>query len=231
MHRLFLGCNLWSALFLALAAGLGWAGSGHHVRAGIFAAVFACLVQSGIIALFLGASKLTKEHVGRFDMPLTLIDRVNDVYHRLVPMAAVGATAMAAAAILGGLADVGSIPPWVHHLIAVGTAVYLVAIIPVQYRLQARMHGVIRDVERLLPAPERAADVVPHPMYKPDRIILDRTGRARALLYIGLTIPAPYLGWTFIAGRDVAFLLVPTVLLTAACLGGAIAQYRSARRS
>ena len=55
MHRLFLGCNLWNALFLTAAVYLGMTASPHHARVAVFAALFACLVQCGAIALFLAA--------------------------------------------------------------------------------------------------------------------------------------------------------------------------------
>lgn len=229
MHRLFLGCNLWSSLFLTAAVVSGWSGATYHVRLAIFGAVFACLVQSGVIALFLGAAKLAKEHVGRFNMPLAIIERINEVYHRLFPMAAVGAALTAAAAILGGLAHVGRVAGWAHGTLATGAWLYLLGVIPLEFKLQSRMHGVILEVERHMPASEEAADARPHPDYRPDNVVLDRAGRAKALLYIGLTIPMPYLGYTFIVGRDVSFLLIPTVLLTAACLGAAWHQHRAAR--
>jgi len=230
MHRLFLGCNLWSALFLTASAWSSVSGSAWHTRISIFAAVFACLVQSGVIALFLGAAKLTKEHVGRFDMPQELIARVNAIYHRLFPMAAASVAITAAAAILGGSAHLGSVPMWLHVAPAVIAYAYLLAVIPLEYRLQSRMHGIILDVEKLLPAPEAIASAPARPGYQPDKVVFDRTGRAKALLYLGLTLPMPYLGYTYISGSDVSFLLVPTVALTAACLAAAAHQMLKARR-
>ncbi|HKY33601.1 MAG TPA: hypothetical protein VJV23_13810 [Candidatus Polarisedimenticolia bacterium] len=230
MHRLFFGLNLWSAVFLIGSALLGWAGSRHHTRAALFASVFACLVQCGVIALFLGAAKLTKEHVWRFNMPLTLIDRVNDVYHRIVPAAAIGACLSAGAALSGGLADVGRLPGWSHHLLAVAALAYLLAVIPVERRLHARMHAVILDVERLLPPPEQAAGAPAHPAYRPDRVVLDRTGRARALVFVGLTLPLPWLGYTYISGREVAFLFLPSVAGAVVCLALAVQQHRASGR-
>lgn len=229
MHRLFLGCNLWSALFLTAAALSGWAGSAWHVRVAIFAAIFSCLVQSGAVALFLGAAKLIKEHVGRFSMPLTLIDRLNEVYHRLIPMAAVGTTLTAAASVAGGLAHVDRLPLWAHVTLAAAAYFYLLAIIPLEYRLQRRLHDVVTDVERLLPPAGQAHRTRPMPGFSPDRVVLDRMGRAKALLYVGLTLPLPYLGYTFISGHDVSYLMLPTILLTAACLGWAAREYRGAR--
>ncbi len=228
MHRLFLGLNLWGGAFLVAAAITGWGGWSHHVRLGFLATVLACLIQSGVIALFLGAAKLIKEHVGRFGMPLTFIDRLNASYHRLVPMAAISVTATAAAAIVGGLADVGRAPVLLHHLLSVGATIFYIAIILPEYRHHRSIHGIVTDVERLLPA--AAEDAKAHPGYKPDQVVLDRLGRARALLYIGLTVPMPYLGYTFIVGSDVSYLLLPTIVATVALLGMSFRLYRLARR-
>jgi len=230
MNRLFLGLNLWGVVFLAAAGATGWSGSSWHLRVGIFAAVFLCLVQCGIIALFLGAAKLIKEHVGRFGMPSSLIDRLNEVYHRLFPMAAAGAVAIAATAIIGGMADLGRVPGWLHLGLAATTSVWLLAVIPMEYRLQTKLHGVILDVERYLPAPSgEGAPVDTVAAAAGVRPMLDPRARAKALLYVGLTLPLPYLGYTFISGRDMSLLLLPTVLLTAVCLAAAAHQHRAAR--
>ena len=230
MHRLFLGCNLWSALFMTGAALLGSFGSVWHQRLAIFAALFACLVQSAVVALFLGAARLIKEHVGSFNMPLSFIDRLNEVYHRLIPMAAFGVTITAAASILGGATNVGGAPRWLHVTLAIAAWLYLLAIIPFEYRLHARVHRLVTDVERCLPPPGQSDLVTPLPGFRPDEVVLDRMGRARALLYVGLTIPLPYLGYTFISGHDVSWLMLPTIILTTGCLAAAAHQYRGARR-
>lgn len=228
MKRLFLGLNLWGSLFLAAAAVAARAGSPHHVRIGVFAAVFACLVQSGVIALFLGAAKLLKEHIGRFGMPLSFIDRLNEVYHPLLRTASMSVVLIASAAIAGGLHDVGRAPRWLHVLPALVATVWFMAAIPIEYRLHAKVHDLVIDVERRLP--RDGQEPAAHPGYRPDEVVLDRTGRARALLYIGLTVPLPYLGYTFIVGRDVAFLLLPTLVLTPLLLGLSWRQFRLARR-
>ncbi len=230
MKRLFLGLNLWGACFLLAAAIAGFSGSRHHVRIGVFAAVFACLVQSGVIALFLGAAKLIKEHVGRFGMPLAFIDRLNEVYHPLLRCAAFAVVLMATAAIVGGLADVDRAPGWLHLVLAIGATAWFLAGIPIEFRLHAKVHALLVDVERRLPREGEDARGLAHPGYRPDEVVLDRTGKARALLYIGLTIPLPYLGYTFIVGRDVSFLLLPTLVLTPLLIGMSLRMFRSARR-
>jgi len=229
MHRLFLGLNLWSVLFLTAAVSLGLASSPWHTRIGLIAAVFACLTQAGAIALFIGAAKLAKEHVGRFDMPLALLDRVNEIYHKILPATGFGSVLAAATAIVGGVVDAGTWPLWPHRILAVSAYLYLIAAIPFEYRLQARMHGVISDVEKLVPPPEKLEGAPAHPQYRPDRVVFDRGGRARALLYIGISLPLPYLGYTYIAGREVSFLLIPTLVLTAVSLGAAAHQFMASR--
>jgi hypothetical protein len=228
MYRLFLGLNVWNVLLLSAALVLGWVRSPLHVRGGILAAVFCCLVQSGMVALFIGAAKLIKEHVGRFNMPLSLIDRLNAVYHKLLFLGATATTLMAAVAILGGVADTGQVPLPVHLGLALLAFGFVAAAVPLEHRLLKRLNGIVTDVERLLPAPEAAA---PAPGYSPDKVVLDARGRARALCYLGLTLPLPYLGYTFISGRNVSFLLIPTVVATLLCLLASAHQFRAARRA
>ena len=147
MHRLFLGLNVWNVLLLCAALVLGWVRSPHHVRFGILAAVFCCLVQSGMVALFIGAAKLIKEHVGHFNMPLTLIDRLNAVYHKLLFTGATATTLMAAAAILGGVADTGQVPMPVHLAAAVLAFGFVLGTAPWEHRLLTRLHGYLRHLQ------------------------------------------------------------------------------------
>ncbi len=231
MHRLFLGLNIWNVLLLSAALVLGWIRSPFHVRFGILAAVFCCLVQSGMVALFIGAAKLIKEHVGRFNMPLSLIDRLNAIYHRLLFRAATATSLMAGAAILGGVADTGRLPMPVHLGAAALAYLFVVVTAPQEHRLLVRLHGIVTDVEKHLPAPDAAGAMEPHPRYRPDQVVLDARGRARALCYIGVTLPLPWLGYTFIAGRNVSALLLPTIMMTLLCFVGAAHQFRAARRA
>jgi len=229
VYLLILGCNVWNLLLLVASAWLGIAGSRHHVLISLFAAVFGALVHGGGVALFLGGGKLVKEHVGRFNLPTSILDRYNEVYKAFVTRAILGAASMPVAGVIGGLGGTGLLPRWVHWSVASAGLAYNAWLVPYEYRWLKRFHQVVREVDARLPPPEAIPTTAPHPAYVPDAIVLDARGRARALLYMGLTLPVPYLGYRFIVGLPVGWLLIPTVVLTAACLGGSARYYRKAR--
>lgn len=230
MYLLILGCNVWNVALLGAALWLGVTGSPRHVSVSLFAAVFAALVHGGGVALFLGGGKLVKEHIGRFNLPRSVLDRLNEVYGAFVPKAILGAASMPAVGVLGGLAGNGFLPLWVHGTLAAAAYAYNLWLVPHEYRWLRRFHGVVREVDALLPPTAELAAVAPHPGYRPDEVVLDARGRARALLYIGLTVPVPYLGYRFIVGLPVGWLLLPTIAGTVVCLGSSIYYARRARR-
>ena len=231
MYLLILGCNIWVIFLLTASAWLGFTGSSRHLLVSLFAAVFTALVHGGGVALFLGGGKLVKEHIGRFNMPLTILDRLNVIYGALIPMAMLGAASMPVVGVVGGLAGNGYVPRWTHWVLAVVAYAYNLWLVPHEYRWLKRFHGVVREVDAHVPPPEALPSVQPHPGYRPDQIVLDAHGRARALLYIGLTVPVPYLGYRFIVGLPVGWLLIPTILGTVLCLGSSVYYYRRARRA
>jgi hypothetical protein len=231
VYLLVLGCNVWLVLLLTLSGWLGISGSRWHLLVSLFAAVFTALVHGGTVALFLGGGKLVKEHIGRFNMPMEILDRLNRIYAALIPRAILGATTMPVVGVVGGLAGTGYLPLWTHWTLAAAAYLYLLWLPLHEYRWLKRFHGIVREVDRRLPPDGAMEEAAPHPDYRPDEVVLDARGRARALLYIGLTIPVPYLGYHFIVGLRVAWLLVPTVLLTALCLGSSAYYYRRARRA
>jgi hypothetical protein len=231
VYLLILGCNVWNVILLSVAAWLGFQGSRWHVTLSLFAAIFSALVHGGGVALFLGGGKLVKEHVGRFDLPERVLDRYNEVYRAFVPKAILGGWSMPLVGVIGGLAGNGYLPRWTHWSLSLLALGYQYWLIPHEYRWLKRFHSVVREVDALLPETEALKDVEPHPKYTPDEVVMDARGRARALLYIGLTIPFTYLGYTYIAGFDVEWLAVPAAAATAACLGGSYHYYKVARRS
>ena len=89
-------------------------------------------------------------------------------------------------------------------------------------------HEIVQEVERCLPPSEVLDETAPHPDYVPDEVVLDARGRARALLFIGLSLPFVFIGYSYIAGFDVEWLLLPTGIGTIGCLGGALHYHRRA---
>lgn len=230
MYRLILGCNVWNVLLLAVSAWLGLTGARGHVVVSLFAAVFSAAVHGGGVALFMGGGKLVKEHVGRFHLPLDIIERLNVVYHAHIPKAILAAASMPVVGVLGGLVGIGKLPGWLHGGLGIAALAYQVWLVPYQYRWLKRFHGIVQEVERRLPPDEELATTAPHPGYRPDEVVLDARGRARALLFIGLSLPALFVGYAYIAGFPVRWLLIPTVIGTLACLAGALHYHRRSGR-
>src|SRR5262245_7320392 len=110
MYLLNLGLNLWNVLLLTASLVLGFAGSRWHVTVALFAAVLCALVHGGSVALLIGGGKLVKEHVGRFHMPLAILDRLNEVYAAFTHKAILGAASMPIVGVLGGLVGTGTAP-------------------------------------------------------------------------------------------------------------------------
>jgi hypothetical protein len=229
MYRLITGCNLWNILLLAISAVLGLTGSAWHVMFGLFAAVFSALIHGGGAALFMGGSKLIKEHVGRFNMPLSILDRLNAVYHGYMPRTIVAAASMPTVGILGGLVGVGMMPRAVHSSLSVIALLYQVWMVPRQYRWLKTFHELVREVERELPATEELDQAEPHPNYEADVVVLDARGKARALLFIGLSVPFAFVGYFFVSGFRLGWMMVPVAVATVACLAGAWHYHREAR--
>jgi len=230
MYLLNLGLNLWNVLLLTASLVLGFTGSPWHVRVALLAAVVAALVHGGSVALLLGGSKLVKEHVGRFNLPLRILDRLNEVYKAFVPKAILGAATMPVVGVIGGLVGTGVLPRGAHWGLGLAAYAYNLWLVPHEYRTLERFHRIVLEVSRHLPSQEAMESAVPHPGYIPDQVVLDLRGKAKALLFIGLTLPLAYLGYRYISGFAIGWLALPALAATAACLGGSLACYLRARR-
>ena len=117
MRAIYTGLALWNLLVLGTFAGLGVLraqGSGLDFRAfqvlGLFAAFFCCLVQSLLVAHFIGSMKWIQQ-----SGPTAGIDDTKPLRTRWIrgPMFAVITISMVsavAAAILSGAAETGTLP-------------------------------------------------------------------------------------------------------------------------
>ena len=232
MYLLILGCNVWSILLLTASLWLGFAGTSRiHILVSLFAALFSALVHGGGVALFLGAGKLIKEHIGRFNMPGEILDELNVVYRQFIPKAILGAWTMPLVGVIGGLAGQGWVPRWLHWGLGIAGYGYLLWLVPHEYRWLKRFHRIVRTVSARVPDEDKLEATEPHPAHEPDQPSpMDARARARALLYVGLTVPVPYLGYRFIVGFQVGTLfLIASVVGAAVCLSGSLFYYRRAR--
>jgi hypothetical protein len=230
MYLLNLGLNVWNVLLLTASLVLGFTGSRWHVLVALFAAVVSALVHGGSVALLLGGSKLVKEHLGRFNLPLSILDRLNEVYKAFVPKAILGAATMPVVGVIGGLVGTGVLPRSVHWGLGLAAYAYNLWLVPHEYCWLKRFHGIVLEVSRRLPPEEAMESTAPHPDYTPDQVVLDLRGKAKALLFVGLTIPLAYLGYRFISGFAIGWLALPALVVTCACLGGSLHCYLRSRR-
>ncbi len=81
MRRLFSVLNAFNLLFLVTAATFGYLRHPRHMLIGLLADLSAVFALCLSLALFVGAAKLVKEHVGRYDLDLELIERLNRIFH------------------------------------------------------------------------------------------------------------------------------------------------------
>lgn len=230
MYRLIFGCNLWNILLLSTSVVLGFTGSRWHVMLALFATLFSALVHGGGAALFMGGSKLIKEHVGRFNMPLSIMDRLNVAYDAYMPKTLLAGASMPTVAVLGGLVGIGRFPGWAHGGLSLATLLFQIWMVPHQYRWLKRFHEVVKEVEAALPPSEKLQETEPHPDYKADVVVLDARGKARALLFIGLSIPFTFVGYFFVSGFRLGWMTIPVVVTTVGCLTAAWHFHRTADR-
>jgi hypothetical protein len=198
MHRFILGFNLWAALALLLALALGFLGSAHHGAAGLLATILALLAQSAIFALFMGASKLMKEHVLRFGADPAFVARTNRLMLPLFRWALAVSLLLLLLGILGGLCWSRDVGPWPHAALGIATLAALAVALPKEVRALRAMHGLLAEMEARLPEP--AAAVAAARPAGAGAAAADAPGAPRALAYVGATVIALVLGYRFISG-------------------------------
>lgn len=226
MHRAIAGFNLWALLFLLVALALGFAGARYHVMVAIFAVVFAMLAQCSIFALFMGASKLVKEHVERFGLGQELVERTNRLMIPLFRWASVGAMAVLLTGILGGLAASRDVGPWPHVISGLVTIIVVLLALGEEIPRLREMHEVLLAMEAAVP--ERSeGEPPPPPPDQPDDL------RPRALTYVGSTVLVMVLGYRYVSGLSVPGSFFATAVgFSLACLvGAAVLHFRPRRAS
>jgi hypothetical protein len=126
MGRIHAGLSVWNLLVLAGAFALGFL-RGHvveprmHLLAGLFAAIFCCLVHAIVFAHFIGSGKWIKRGVDSAGMDAALVRRTKRFKAKVFPFALFSMLFVVATAVLGGGADQGVVSPTVHLVFAATT--------------------------------------------------------------------------------------------------------------
>jgi hypothetical protein len=128
MARIYTGLAAWNLLFLALAAALGFLRGGVvepriHLLAGLYAAMFCCLVHAIVFAHFIGSGKWIKKGAAAAAMPDLehIVGRTRKLKGKTFPFALFSMLLVVATAVLGGGADQGAVAPAVHLVLALLT--------------------------------------------------------------------------------------------------------------
>ena len=81
MQRTFSYLNGFNFVFLLTAIALGYLGHPKHVLVGLLADLSAIFAFCLALAIFVGLAKYIKEHVGRYELDVVVIDRLNGIFH------------------------------------------------------------------------------------------------------------------------------------------------------
>jgi hypothetical protein len=123
MGRIYTGLAVWNLVFLANAFAMGFLRGRVvepriHLLAGLFAAIFCCLVHAIVFSHFIGSGKWIKKGVDAAAMDAAIVKRTKRFKGKVFPFALFSMLFVVATAVLGGGADAGSVSPTVHLVMA-----------------------------------------------------------------------------------------------------------------
>ena len=133
MNYVFTGLAIANTILFLLTAGTGYMAFGAliprptHIMAGLFIAIFTCLVHSIIFVYFIGTGKSIKTACEEFKLEGDFVRVTKKLKGRTFPFALFGSLSMMAAAFTGGAAATEAGSTDTHHA-AVLTASILSAI-------------------------------------------------------------------------------------------------------
>ncbi len=227
MRRLFAAANTVALVGLVATAILGGLHGRQHVALGLCTVVLAFFSHCLAMASFMGIAKLLREHVGRFDLDLRFIDRLNEIFHPQLAAVLLASCSLLAAAILGAV----GVPAWLHAALGFTATIIHVAAAVRIHRLQGSLSRLIDDVAALVPAtqiPGRPAAGKAIPGFTPDVVDWTRPDtRARFLLAVGVSLPLAAAWYELVGTRTLGCLWIPVALVACGLgLAGALVHGR-----
>jgi len=192
VRRLFSCLNAFSLALLVVAAMFGYFRQPQHMVIGLFADLGAVFALCLSLALFIGAAKLVKEHVGRYNLDLELVERLNRIYHPFLATVLVCTGLLVVVGVLGGALLVYPRLGTVHGVLAVlGILAYGIGALRIS-RFQARLSDIVSEVEDRVPeseSPGVPATAEAREGFVPDVVDWTRNStRGRAWMAAGATI-------------------------------------------
>ena len=229
MQRIFSYLNGFNFVFLLTAITLGYLRHPKHMLVGLLADLSAIFAFCLALAIFVGLAKYIKEHVGRYDLDLAVIDRLNGIFHPFLMTVLTCAGLLVVLGILGGaLLEHGRLAR-IHGILAI---ISLVGYGVGAFRIH-RFHG---DLSTLLAEiaeelPETHTPGVPAEGRAKDGFVPDvvdwsrRSTRGKAWLASGVTLPLVMLHIE-IAITSLSWFWLPIALVSATLTGIGIVALR-----
>jgi len=117
--RIYSGLAGWNLAFLVGASALGFLRGGAvspraHALAGLFAAIFCCLIHAIVFAHFIGSGRWIKDGVAAAGLEDAIVARTRRLKGKTFPFALFSMIFAGATAVLGGGADSGAVAGSVH---------------------------------------------------------------------------------------------------------------------
>jgi hypothetical protein len=205
MVHYFAACAALVIPALLWTAWTGFAGGGEsHVGAGLFAAVLAVLAHTLVILFVLVTGRVLKEAMATRPLPAQFLAELNEFFGRkqAYPAALLGASATAAAAVLGYAHRGFGTPTWLHAAAGLGAIAVNVASIRLELRAlrenRALVDRAAAELDRLdregrAPSGAAAQGDAAEP-YDPARV-------RRWGLIVAASAWFPYLYWSLIVWR------------------------------
>ncbi len=153
MRLFFTGLAFWCVVVLLTAAATGIGSTRFasvarqtHILAGLFAAIFTCLVHSIVFAHLLGSGRSIKDAVANNGLDPSLERRTRKFKARAFPFALFAALAAVAAALIGGAAYRGSVETLSHGVVAAGALLMSLLAFPFEIRVMADNTRLIKEI-------------------------------------------------------------------------------------
>lgn len=155
MKSVFLGLAFSNLLFLFATAGVGFFVDGQgrdyfslHMRFGVFAGIFACMLQSAVFTYFIATGKWIAELTAAHGLNSSLAFPAAQRYkNTVVPIVIISVAAAVASVALGSAGINNIMPMWAHRIVGVLTvAVHLFGAVIEYYYIS--LNGAL--IDRLL---------------------------------------------------------------------------------
>jgi hypothetical protein len=206
-------CGLFLTCLSGGAAGMYPALNAAHFLLALGTAVGTIFAHCLVLLYFLGTGKSLEEAVEQYKLSPELLTWAQESKRRVFPLLAGSALVTVVAAIMGGGADTGRVPPFLHGLVGVAALVLNVWAFHRELTVVGRNSEILEGVKKQI-AGQDVFDLLEEPATPQSREVLGRN-----LIFLGLNIWIPYIYMRYIMRME-GTPFIPFVILS---VGGSVA--------